>query len=1709
MDVFQLREHLVAQYRDYLKSSIRIHDSDIQEFVEAELESGVAWPDPVLQLNPAFEADSLGNLEALASQKVILPETARFFGGNIRLHRHQADALDLAADGGSFVVSTGTGSGKSLTYLLPIVESILRDDPERRGVRAIIVYPMNALINSQLEALQAYQERNWPDSPIRFDRYTGQTGREDRERIIQERPHILLTNYVMLEYLLVRQFERSLLETATRDLQFLVMDELHVYRGRQGADVAMLLRRVREKAGRPLQVIGTSATLATGENRDERREAIAEVASRLFGVEVAADRVVEETLRPIATIEAPAEPAVLRAAVEQEPPPAGADASDVVGHPLAAWAERAFGIAEEDGRLVRRQPTTFVEAVGQLAAATGLERDRCQERLRAVLEAGNSAKAETGDPLFAFRLHQFLSSGSSVYATLEPGEERQLSMEGRYDAGDGKPFFPLAFCRECGQEYYLVGRIEGEAGEQLVPRSPMVGASDEDIRGTAGYFSFPSSEDDDLWSGDSEELPDHWLRLTRSGATVKPEYREHVPLALAVDATGEPGGLVEGWYQPRPLMICLRCRTAWDRTNRSDFTKLSSLSQTGRSTSATVAVNALVADMSAQNADPGQRKVLSFTDNRQDAALQAGHLNDFVQVAQVRAAIAAAIEQRGDLAYADLGPALFEALDLRPEDFLEEPAAEGTPGYGQGSSALIELLEYLALEDLGRGWRVTQPNLEQAGLLRIGYRGLDELAADDDRWRDLPGLGDASPEDRERVLHAVLDHLRTELCIDAPALTRDRTRAIARRAQQWLRDPWAVDEGELRTRMLALLPGEQPTRQEERGRYARMGWRSALGRYLRDPRTWDPSAGPGDALRLTPDETDALTRGIVAGLRGQVLTVESSGGRDHGVRVKADILDWQAGDGSPAPPSAVRSRALHLRRDVGDYQASPFFAELYRRDARQLRGMLAREHTAQVDSSDREERERAFRDGVLPALFCSPTMELGIDISDLSAVHMRNVPPTPANYAQRSGRAGRSGTPALITTFAAQGNAHDEYFFRNRNDMIHGAVAPARFDLKNEDLVKAHVHSVWLAIAGIDLRLSLTEVLDLDRPEMPLLPEIETRLADTTRWEAQTIEAVAGIVDRTPSIPDARWFGPDWVESTVRSAPGEFRRGFDRWRELYRAASWMRDEARKLMDAPRATRQERDDAERREIEARRQLALLRNEGGYDQSDFYPYRYLSTEGFLPGYNFPRLPVRALLTVRDQARSLDRPRFLGLQEFGPNNLIYHEGRRHQVIGVVMPPGGFDEVREQARACKGCGFIHAGPSVDAELCEHCGAQLTAEVSELMSRLLLQPPARAGPRQRIRSEEEERVRTGYRIQTYFRYAEGTGASATAADDDGEVVTLEFAPAAEIWRVNHGWRQADSPEGFVLDPDRQRWGRPPQAGADDDPEPDAVQPISQVKPFVRDSRNMLLLSVPIESAPDRERILISLLHALKRGIQIAYQVEERELAAELIGDGDQRRLMFFEAAEGGIGVCERLLEDGGLADAAAHALDLCHYDPDGAERDAEECSAACYRCILAYENQRDHHLLDRRSIRELLLRLARSKTDTRLDRETREARYQRLKATADPASVLEDRFLDFLYEAGLRLPDRAQYRPVEDLFVQPDFYYDQHHACVFVDGAVHDQPSVQADDQAKREDLEDRGYRVITVSADFESAVRARPDIFGVVENSNSTGGTCGSARD
>lgn len=170
------------------------------------------------------------------------------------------------------------------------------------------------------------------------------------------------------------------------------------------------------------------------------------------------------------------------------------------------------------------------------------------------------------------------------------------------------------------------------------------------------------------------------------------------------------------------------------------------------------------------------------------------------------------------------------------------------------------------------------------------------------------------------------------------------------------------------------------------------------------------------------------------------------------------------------PPDPVRTRGLHKQRlDLRRQIPNHFFARLCGRPTDALAKLRAGEHTGQVSNERREARERAFREGELALLCCSPTMELGVDIRDLSVVHLRNVPPSPANYTQQSGRAGRGGRPALALAFASDRSAHDRYYYSRQPQMIAGEVAPPRLDLGNRNLVEAHLHSVWLGAAGLRL----------------------------------------------------------------------------------------------------------------------------------------------------------------------------------------------------------------------------------------------------------------------------------------------------------------------------------------------------------------------------------------------------------------------------------------------------------------------------------------------------------------------------------------------------------------------------------------------------------------------------------------------------------------
>jgi ATP-dependent helicase YprA (DUF1998 family)/very-short-patch-repair endonuclease len=1716
VNVFQLRDHLIGDYRRFISSFIRIRDPRIRDVVEAELGGGHLWPAPLIQLNPAFMpgawVDDLVSEGTLSEEcRAIFrrgKEEARPEGDPLRLHLHQEEAIRAARAGENYVLTTGTGSGKSLAYIVPIVDAVVREGPGR-GVSAIIVYPMNALANSQSGELEKFLGIGVPGgSPVRFARYTGQERGDDKSRILSDPPDIILTNYVMLELMLTRPEERSLI-AAAEGLRFLVLDELHTYRGRQGADVAYLVRRVRDRMGGDrLQCVGTSATLAGPGSAEQQRVDVAQVATKLFGTVVHPHGVITETLRratPEYFLEDTAFLSRLTSRVAD--PSSGPPTSygEYEADPLSSWLESTVGVQAESAesqRLVRAQPRPLTGPDGLselLSAATGSPVERCREAIEAHLLGGYQAEAnpETGFPPFAFRLHQFVSRGDTVYATPEAEGARAITLEGRRFVPNDRSrgFLPLVFCRECGQEYYSVTRtVAQDTGVAAFAPRELSDRGSED--GEEPGFLFISR--DPGWPSDDgalvERVPEDWL----DGERVRRDWSDRLPRPTAVNALGviDPAG-TPVHFVGVPFRFCLTCGVAYSHHQKGDFGKLASLATEGRSTATTVMVLSALKHLKGSDVADRARKLLSFTDNRQDASLQAGHLNDFVEVGLQRSALYRAVAGAGatGIDHDELTQRVFDALGLPLAAYASNP--DVVHGARRSTDkALRDVLGYRLYRDLQRGWRITLPNLEQCGLLTIEYPDLKNLCGDESLWSELDeALASAAPTTREAVCRVLLDYLRRELAIKVDYLDPYRQERIQQASNQHLKEPWGLDDQE---QLLTATVAFPRSKRRDDGR----GWlfvsaRGGFGTYLRRP-----SALPHLPGRMSLEETDRVIRSLFRALaRGGILEEAVEGGDDlaepPGYQLVAAAFRWCAGDGTAPFHDAIRVPRLPEQ----GASPNPFFSEFYRSTARELLGFEAREHTAQVPGNVREEREARFRDAALPILFCSPTMELGVDISELNVVSLRNVPPTAANYAQRSGRAGRSGQPALVFTYCSTFSAHDQYFFRRPQLMVQGAVAPPRLDLVNEDLVRAHVQAIWLAEAGTGLGQSLRSVLDVDgdEPSLELLPSIRTALGDpgARRRALSRAQAVLSLVG--PEIEAAPWFDSNWVEGVINGVALDFERACERWRELYRAArEQYQRQSRIRVDHSRPERDRRE-AVRLQRDAATQLELLTDVRHAFQSDFYSYRYFASEGFLPGYAFPRLPLSAYIPGRrramDDREFVSRPRFLAISEFGPRAFLYHEGARYQINQVILPVDeGQDPTTTRLKHCEACGYVHpvtAGDGLDR--CEACDAPLPPPLQNLL-RLHNVSTRR---RDRISADEEERTRYGYELRTGFRFGNSGTHSAEVMSGPDLIARLQYGHPVRLYRLNVGWTRRENANelGFVLDVERGYWASN-RAMEDNDPADPLSNRLLKVIPFVDDWKNALIVE-PVSTLSLVQ--MASLQAALKSAVQLQFQLEEQELAVESLPSRmERRRMLLYEAAEGGAGVLRRLVEDpAALPAVARRGLDLCHFDPDTltdlrrAPRAREDCEAACYDCLMSYSNQLDHDFLDRAVVRDLLAALASAEVRASPTAESRAAHLARLMREA--GSGLERSWLSALEELKLRLPSRGQAR-IHACATRPDFLYDTAKVVIYVDGPAHEFPERQARDAQQDTCLENLGYRVLrfTLREDWRATFARYPGVFG-----------------
>jgi hypothetical protein len=1221
-----------------------------------------------------------------------------------------------------------------------------------------------------------------------------------------------------------------------------------------------------------------------------------------------------------------------------------------------------------------------------------------------------------------------------------------------------------------------------------------------DVSGRLGY----------LLPGHQEvELPNSWLTSTgkvrKQYTNVVPEMHTVCTVCGQLDSNCDHAEAKRPvTFLPAPFLVCPSCGIVHDRRSR-EYNKLFIFGSVGRSTATDVLVSAQVQALP-QNAN----KVIVFSDNRQDTALQAAHMNSLHNRFAFRQTLYTALlegnyvaGQPESAALDNVGGLLYETQ--KRHDVLP-PFETSQRMFGRDREAegrYQQYLDFVTLWELGGTHRRTHQNLEDVGLLAVGYHGLEECAEASDFWADVPEMADLDADARYDVLFGLLNLMRKRQAIRHDAIlepVRFNNNVVSKISQK----------AYIHDQLFRGPIGYSDT--AERGRGYRL---YRLTGTNTQPVIWVKRAF--DALGIGLEHSDAVTlvaqiahklgdplaeflvQHTVTGYRRRRYDLWMVNPAFITLQADADPNHWHC----PKCGTVHRFRMLRVctgstcrttldRRNLeGNY-----FRQVYATLLGEAVSVQAEEHSGQVSGQERREIELRFRDSEDPlnVLICTPTMELGIDIGHLNAVTLRNVPPSPSNYAQRAGRAGRSGQASLISVFAGVGSArgpHDQYFYRFPEKMIAGAIAAPRFRLDNKALITAHIHALVLETMGLKgaekLHSQPQDLLDLEVPSFPLRTDWRTTYQAGIEQHFETI--VAAVEEAfAEEIEDFDWLDRPFVEAQVSGFVDGLDRALDRWREEYARL----DNERQAIN--RQLGRERVDASlnRRRVVIEAKMESMR-EG---QGNWYLYRYLGGEGFLPGYAFP--PQATVLAFDDRKDELARDPAIALTEYAPGNFVYYRGQRYEITYArprtrqaedsEIPKAELDV--EPALVCPECQRAYIGKDETTRPACECGADLKA-VHPRWGMALTDMYAQR--RARITADEEERLRLGYVVTPHYQ---GGGHRRSYRVLTGETVPfhLILEHGGKVLLLNQGQREREGdPQGFTLCTKCHRWlvGKEADAEHVSTPSqrgkcPQAAQAndlLSRLWLTKTIQSDLALLDVPL---PDKnlapalqagalvESFYTTLLHTWTRALMIAFNLDERELSGFLAPGADEEvpyRIVLYETSVGGSGVLASLAEPGRLETAIARARELLHEsDPEGG------CGQACYDCLLSFYNQRDHQLLDRQLVLPWLQSLEGLVVEAEVDENT----LAILKAQCQ--SDLERQVLQAIHDRGLPLPDAAQemlYDRDGSPLAVADFYYRRGRVVVFVDGSPHYRDYVQAADERKRKRLKALGYRVVVVRAE------------------------------
>lgn len=1603
-------------------------------------------------------------------------ETVRF-GGDWLPHKHQAAAWAHLREPQkrSIIVSTGTASGKTECFLVPILDDLSREVDAQKGealtgVRALFLYPLNALINSQRDRLHAWTHP-FGDA-LRFALYNGNTPERlpthmqsaspnevlDRKVLREAPPPILVTNATMLEYMLIRRKDAPIREQSEGKLRWIVLDEAHTHIGSQAAEIALLLRRVMSAfrvEPSDVRFVATSATIGGDGSHTKLQRFLADIAGvpeaeMKERVHVVTGRRVVPELPPLGEREVRLTPELLD---HLEAVQVGEDGPEQVFHSLCAVpAVRALRtrLAEKPAR------------ADQLAAELfGADQPSPMTDTLRLLDLASGAKKED-DWFLPLRGHLYQRTMKGLWAcidaecphrdteaTAEPGPTRwsfgAVHDERRVFCECGASVLPIVRCHCCG-EIYLAGDLQNGQLESVEWRA--AAPLDDDEVG----------DEDEASVDDSVSGPAHRQRrkgtLLAGGSDIRPE--ERTEQFLYVTRAGGPSELgAAETIRLLPLahddgrLTCIRCRTT-ERPDREVFRSV----WLGAPFFLKTAVPTLLAQQPAHEDEPGHkpfrgRRLVTFSDSRQGSAVFAGTSLLEAERNWVRAAIyhhvwkdAAAVDPTKLEAKREIvaklrqvtlaNPSLASVLSKEEAELAELEEKAATPGAVVSWRSIQQSLlgsntiegwllptlsaQYRQARDIKAGEFVRailirefarrprrQNSLETLGLVRVVYPATAKVERCPNEWSRRGG----TLEEWRMFLNLALDFfVRAHAALVAnPQLTRWFGTRIS--FTQIL-----TDSGETRRNRFYRWPGfvekkGQPHRLERilmaafdldpASRDSR-DWALALCKAAwRDvAKTMTLTDDAGFRLNLEENaELGTTGHGWICPFTRRVLdktlrgvSPYADGGemkRDQCRPIRMPELLFPFGkdrETRGAVGATMVSRWLATDPLVVAAREAGVWTELSDRLAEGWPLFLSAEHSAQQPAHRLRRIETQFKAGELNVLSCSTTMEMGVDIGGLNAVAMNNVPPGPANFLQRAGRAGRRCANRAVTFTMCKADPHGRMVFRQPEWPFVTPVHVPRVALESERIVQRHVNAA-LFTAWLDtLQVEQAPTLTNDWFFLADAPDGTARCAHFESWLAESAPTDEGLVEDLRVLV-VRSVLADWrAPQLIAQAQREIERLAERWNE---EATTLRAQLDEFGGLPE--RGERDVSKERRALAIQWRRLVED---------YLLRTLTDRGFLPGHGFPTGVVPFVHITAEQldaeARDKQKGDFpaeeagrrrqfptrslpMAIREYAPGNSVVLDGMRYPVSGLNLSwkrPASEHEVRElqalqvawECAECLATGVARDRPATCPVCCDvgvrtqpmispaGFAVDLFAKPDRNFSERTFVPPlppkisAGRGPWRPLPHPDAGR----------FRYDEEGRVFHSSAGASGHGYALCLACG----------RSASETERAVKDPDG--------------PLPEDHQPLrgkrlrctGNDQPFA--IRRNLWLGVEQQTdvfelelrdprtgaAIDDQAVCTTIAVALRDALAHTIGVQDDEIgyATRPGVDSGQgtRAIVLFDAANGGAGyVAEAARRLPALLNAVREKLGACR------------CDQACARCLLSFQTQHDLAHLDRNAALEVL----------------------------------------------------------------------------------------------------------------------------------------------